>query len=103
MTIHITYDYKVEMLYPEVQAKAQAKVAQYFKKQSIDPKSPRMTTPADQPNLPYTSALVHELFGGHPILDIFAYLSGSKEDANVVLEGKTHRIPSRSMIFTSVW
>lgn len=90
-------------LYPEVQARAQAEIAEYFKQQSIDPKSPRMITPADQPNLPYTSALVHEVLRWHPILSMVAHFSGGEEDNNVVSEGKTYRIPARSMVLANVW
>ncbi|KAF8600716.1 cytochrome P450 [Ceratobasidium sp. AG-I] len=90
-------------LYPDVQAKAQAEIAEYFKQQSIDPKSPRMITPADRPNLPYTNAIVHELIRWHPILNLVAHFSGGEEDNNVVSEGKTYRIPARSMVLVNVW
>lgn len=90
-------------LYPDVQAKAQAEIADYFQKHSIDPKSPRLITPAERPSLPYTSALVRELLRWHPIANIIGHCSSDADDEIIISEGKTYRIPARSVVAANVW
>ncbi|KAG9093518.1 hypothetical protein FRC06_011493 [Ceratobasidium sp. 370] len=84
-------------LYPEIQAKAQAEIADYLHGQR------RMILPADRPNLPYTSALVRELLRWHPIASVIAHQSSDLDDCNVVSGGKTYRIPARSLVVGNVW
>ncbi|KAG9092147.1 hypothetical protein FS749_015958 [Ceratobasidium sp. UAMH 11750] len=90
-------------LYPEVQAKAQAEITEYLGQRSINDNPHRMILPADRPNLPYTSALVHEILRWHPIVTVVAHRSGSQDDCNVVSEGKTYRIPAESLVVANVW
>ncbi|KAG8724488.1 hypothetical protein FRC09_018090 [Ceratobasidium sp. 395] len=81
---------------PDAQTKAQEEIAAYTHGQR------RMILPADRPNLPYTSALVRELLRWHPITGLVAHQT-TQDDCNIVLEGKTHRIPAGSMVLANVW
>ena len=90
-------------LYPDVQAKAQTEIAEYFQKQSIDPNSPRIITPAERPNLPYTSALVRELLRWHPIANIIGHRSSDVDDEIVISDGRMYRIPARSIVVANIW
>ncbi|KAG8710025.1 hypothetical protein FRC08_017721 [Ceratobasidium sp. 394] len=90
-------------LYPEVQARAQAEIATYFKAQSTGDISNRMISLEDRLHLPYTSALVHELLRWHPIAPIVGRRSSLQDDNNVISGGKTYRIPAKSHVVVNVW
>ncbi|KAG9096224.1 hypothetical protein FRC06_008897 [Ceratobasidium sp. 370] len=90
-------------LYPEVQAKAQAEIATYFKDQSGSDGSRGMISLADRPHLPYTSALVRELLRWHPIVPLTPRRVGKEDDNNVVSGGGTYRIPAGSLIMINMW
>lgn len=90
-------------LYPEVQAKAQAEIAAYMRQRSINDGLSRMILPADRPNLPYTSALVHEVMRWHPIVTMVPHRSSSQDDCNVASGGKVYRIPAESLVLANVW
>ncbi|KAG9084113.1 hypothetical protein FRC06_004203, partial [Ceratobasidium sp. 370] len=85
-------------LYPGVQAKAQAEIAAYMRQRSTNDDLRRMISPADRPNLPYTSALVREVLRWHPILNVVAHRSGSRDDCSVVSGGKMYRIPAQKIM-----
>lgn len=97
-------------LYPDVQAKAQAEIATYIQTQNQSD-SPSDQTPlvfpfittADRPNLPYTSALVRELLRWHPVVTLVSHRSYERDDKNVVVEGKTYRIPARTTVLVNTW
>ncbi|KAG9084302.1 hypothetical protein FS749_005327 [Ceratobasidium sp. UAMH 11750] len=90
-------------LYPDVQAKARAEIDAYCKQRTIDGYSAKMISFEDRPNLPYTSAVVRELYRWHPSLHMTGYQSGSKDDINVVSSGQTYRIPARSFVIVNMW
>ncbi|KAG8769166.1 hypothetical protein FRC12_005129 [Ceratobasidium sp. 428] len=84
-------------LYPEVQARAQAEISTYLAGRH------RMILSADRLNLPYTSALVRELFRWHPIVPLIGHQSSDSDDCNVVSRGETYRIPARSLVAGNIW
>ncbi|KAG8707789.1 hypothetical protein FRC08_000281 [Ceratobasidium sp. 394] len=90
-------------LYPDVQAKAQAEIADYMERRHIGNGSSKTLSPADRPNLPYTSALVREVLRWHPILTMVAHRSSSQDDCNVVSGNKVYRIPARCVVLANVW
>ncbi|QRV89138.1 cytochrome P450 family protein [Ceratobasidium sp. AG-Ba] len=90
-------------LYPEVQEKAQAEIAAYMEQRLANDDPSKIILPADRPNLPYTSALVRELLRWHPILNVVAHKSSTKDDYNVVSGGKAYRIPAESLVVANVW
>ncbi|KAG8759911.1 hypothetical protein FRC12_009667 [Ceratobasidium sp. 428] len=90
-------------LYPDVQAKAQAEIATYLKQRSTKGDPSRMILPADRPNLPYTSAIVHEVLRWHPITNMVAHRSSDQDDCNVVSGGKVYRILAQSLVMANIW
>ncbi|KAG8698711.1 hypothetical protein FRC09_007078 [Ceratobasidium sp. 395] len=90
-------------LYPDVQAKAQAEITTYLKQRSTKGDPSRMILPADRPNLPYTSAIVHEVLRWHPITNMVAHRSSNQDDCNVVSGGKAYRILAQSLVMANIW
>lgn len=95
-------------LYPDAQSKAQAEIAAYLEQKrtgsSNDTQSaPQFITVADRPNLPYTSALLRELQRWHPVAPLIGHSSWGKSDDLVVVDGKTYRIPARTLVLVNVW
>ncbi|KAF8600720.1 cytochrome P450 [Ceratobasidium sp. AG-I] len=103
-TVSVVQSFFLAMtLYPNVQAKAQAEIKEYFKEHSINSNSPRLITPAERPNLPYTSALVRELLRWHPVITMVAHRSSDVDDEIVIPGGNTYRIPARTLILANIW
>ncbi|KAG8704430.1 hypothetical protein FRC09_003533, partial [Ceratobasidium sp. 395] len=91
------------ILYPEVQSKAQAEIVAHLQAHSSSDGSHKTILPADRPNLPYTSAIVRELWRWHPMVSMVGHRSSHEDDTNVVFEDKTYRIPARSGVIVNVW
>ncbi|KAG8684478.1 hypothetical protein FRC08_013667 [Ceratobasidium sp. 394] len=88
-------------LYSDVQATAQAEIVNYFQQQFSGVS--QFITLADRPNLPYTDALVKELLRWHPVLNLVGRRSAGGEDNNVVVDGKTYRIPAYTNVIVNIW
>ncbi|QRW07071.1 cytochrome P450 family protein [Ceratobasidium sp. AG-Ba] len=103
-TVSIIQSFFLAMiLYPEAQAKSQKEIDSYFLKQAEAGKPRTILDPGDRPSLPYTSALVRELQRWHPIAPVIFHRSGPHDDNNVIYEGKTYRIPARSLVMCNIW
>ncbi|KAG8703982.1 hypothetical protein FRC09_003840 [Ceratobasidium sp. 395] len=89
-------------LYPDVQAKAQAELAAYLEQSAFEGRSSRMISYEDRPNLPYTSAIVRELYRWHPSLHMTGHQSSSEDDT-VISRGRVYRIPARSFVIVNMW
>ncbi|QRV92904.1 cytochrome P450 family protein [Ceratobasidium sp. AG-Ba] len=102
-TVSIVQSFFLAMaLYPEIQAKAQAEIDSFLN-HSANEGTHRMLHPRDRPNLPYTSALVRELFRWHPVVTLDGHRSSHQDDLNVVSGGKAYRIPARSSLIANLW
>ncbi|CCO35442.1 O-methylsterigmatocystin oxidoreductase Short=OMST oxidoreductase [Rhizoctonia solani AG-1 IB] len=86
-------------LYPDVQSKAQSEIASYLQTQPHK----HFITMDDKRHLPYTSALVREILRWHPVLTLVGHRSSGEDDENVVVDGKTYRIPARTAVIANVW
>ncbi|QRV78103.1 cytochrome P450 family protein [Ceratobasidium sp. AG-Ba] len=85
-------------LYPDVQARAQEEIDAYMRNPSRADGPHTMISPADRPNLPYTSALVRELLRWHPIVPLVGHRVGQNGDNLVDLEGDTYQLPAGCLI-----